>query len=157
MHSLIQLLTVSSAPTLTINTLREEDVLPIGFNVTVTCTSNTSKDGISDPIYDMPYWMQIYFGHDSRLITIGQTPLETRDSRSWLLNLSNQFTKENTGAKQTTRMAGKDHLLQNWVWAKVSCPSFHRWKSRKWIRSRKIRICFGVTITQFYGKELQTR
>ena len=70
MHSLIQLLTVSSAPTLTINTLPEEDVLPIGSNVTVTCTSNTSKDGISDPIYDMPYWMQIYFGHDSRLITI---------------------------------------------------------------------------------------
>ena len=30
-----------------------------------------------------------------------------------LLNLSNQLTKENTGAKQTTRMAGKDHLLQN--------------------------------------------
>ena len=70
MHSLIQLLTVSSAPILTINTLPEEEVLPIGSNVTVTCTSNTSKDGISDPIYDMPYWMQIYFGHDSRLITI---------------------------------------------------------------------------------------
>ena len=70
MHSLIQLLTVSSAPTLTINTLPEEDVLPIGSNVTVTCTSNTSKDGISDPIYYMPCWMQIYFGHDSRLITI---------------------------------------------------------------------------------------
>ena len=70
MHSLIQLLTVSSAPTLTINTLPVEEVLPIGTNVTVTCTSNTSKDGISDPIYDMPYWMQIYFGHDIRLITI---------------------------------------------------------------------------------------
>ena len=70
MHSLIQLLTVSSAPTLTINTLPEEDVLPIGSNVTVTCTSNTSKDGIADPIYDMPYWMQIDFGQDSRLITI---------------------------------------------------------------------------------------
>ena len=60
MHSLIQLLTVSSAPTLTINTLPEEEVLPIGSNVTVTCTSNTSKDGISDPIerfsYDLEKW-----------------------------------------------------------------------------------------------------
>ena len=30
-----------------------------------------------------------------------------------LESVSNQLTKENTGAKQTTRMAGKDHLLQN--------------------------------------------
>ena len=30
-----------------------------------------------------------------------------------LESVSNQLTKEYTGAKQTTRMAGKDHLLQN--------------------------------------------
>ena len=70
MLSLIQPLTDPSIPTLTINTLPEELVLPTGSNVTVTCTSNTSKEGISDPIYDMPYSMQIFFGHDSSLIMI---------------------------------------------------------------------------------------
>ena len=36
-------------------------MLPIGSNVTVTCTSNTSRGGFGDSKYHMPYLIEIYF------------------------------------------------------------------------------------------------
>lgn len=53
--------TVTTAPALTINTLPEDHVLPIGSNVTVTCTSNTSRGGFGDSKYQMPYLIEIHF------------------------------------------------------------------------------------------------
>ena len=39
-----------------------EDVLPIGYDITIICTSNSSKKGI--PHYAHPYTMQYYYNED---------------------------------------------------------------------------------------------
>ena len=58
----VSLYSVSSAPTLEINTLEfpDEHVLPIGFNVTIICTSNASKENYGNHYYGQPYWIQYY-------------------------------------------------------------------------------------------------
>ena len=43
-----------------------DNILPTGYNVTITCISNSSK---KVPGYlDMPYWIQYYFNDDKRLL-----------------------------------------------------------------------------------------
>jgi len=51
---------VSIAPTLEMNTLEFPDkhILPIGFNVTIICTSNASKETYGSPYHGQPYWVQ---------------------------------------------------------------------------------------------------
>ena len=39
-----------------------EDVLPIGYNITIICTSNSSKDGSDWDAY--PYTMQYYYNEN---------------------------------------------------------------------------------------------
>ena len=57
------LFAVPTAPTLEINTLEfpDEHVLPIGYNVTVICTSNASKENYGSQYNGRPYWIQYYF------------------------------------------------------------------------------------------------
>ena len=39
-----------------------EDVLPIGYNITIICTSNSSKVG--RPVYARPYTVQFYYNEN---------------------------------------------------------------------------------------------
>ena len=39
-----------------------EDVLPIGYNITIICTSNSSKEGSHEDAH--PYTMQYYYNED---------------------------------------------------------------------------------------------
>ena len=57
---------VSIAPSLEINTLEflDEHILPIGFNVTLICTSNASKENYGSPYLGQPYWVQDYFNNE---------------------------------------------------------------------------------------------
>ena len=58
--------TVTTAPTLTLSVVEfpGETFLPIGFNVTIVCRSNASKEDYGSPYYGQPYLMQYYFNED---------------------------------------------------------------------------------------------
>ena len=62
----ISFYSVSIAPTLEINTLEflDEHILPTGFNVTLICTSNASKENYGYPYLGQPYWVQYYFNDE---------------------------------------------------------------------------------------------
>lgn len=42
----------------------KEDVLPTGYNVTIVCTSNFSKENWGLHYYGQPYWIQYFFNDD---------------------------------------------------------------------------------------------
>ncbi|KAL9955846.1 hypothetical protein ACROYT_G037233 [Oculina patagonica] len=51
------------APTVAIH-IREfpvDDVIPIGYNFTIACTGNSSKEGDSFQSSKQPYWIRLYF------------------------------------------------------------------------------------------------
>ena len=54
------------SPTLEINTLEfpNEHILPTGYNITIVCTSNFSKDDWGVHKYSQPYWIQQFFNLD---------------------------------------------------------------------------------------------
>ena len=60
---LFLLFAVLTAPTLEITTLEFPDkhVLPIGYNVTIICTSKASKENYGSQYNGQPYWIQYYF------------------------------------------------------------------------------------------------
>ncbi|XP_078348198.1 fibroblast growth factor receptor 4-like [Oculina patagonica] len=52
-----------TAPSLSLNTLEfpDEDVLPTGYNITIICISNFSKEDMGDHSNAQPYWIQYYY------------------------------------------------------------------------------------------------
>ncbi|XP_020605049.1 peroxidasin-like protein isoform X3 [Orbicella faveolata] len=54
------------APSLEINTVEfpNQDVLPTGYNITITCTSNYSKNNWGFHDYGQPFWIQRFFNED---------------------------------------------------------------------------------------------
>ncbi|XP_078348199.1 fibroblast growth factor receptor 4-like [Oculina patagonica] len=52
-----------TAPSLSLNTLEfpDEDVLPTGYNITIICISNFSKEDTGDHSNAQPYWIQYYY------------------------------------------------------------------------------------------------
>ena len=54
------------APSLEINTLEfpNEHILPTGYNATIVCTSNVSKENWGSHYYGQPYWIQQFFNDD---------------------------------------------------------------------------------------------
>ena len=56
-------------------------MLPIGSNVTVTCTSNTSRGGFGDSKYSMPYLIAIHFANKISEIRIKNAVVEEATGR----------------------------------------------------------------------------
>ena len=56
------------SPSLTINTLEfpGENVLPVGYNITIVCTSNASRKNYGVIFHGQPYWIQFYFNDEER-------------------------------------------------------------------------------------------
>ena len=55
---------------MTINTVEfpDENVLPIGYNVTIVCTSNASRENFGVNFFGQPYWIQFYFKEEPNSI-----------------------------------------------------------------------------------------
>ena len=63
---ILQLVTDPRAPSLSLNILEfpDEDVLPTGYNMTIVCISNASKEDGGDPSNAQPYWIQYYYNEN---------------------------------------------------------------------------------------------
>ena len=92
---------VSIAPTLEMNTLEfpDEHILPIGFNVTIICTSNASKETYGSPYHGQPYWVQYFFNDEGvRLKDCGgrDGDVDSEDSKVCTFSIQNA-TQKNSG------------------------------------------------------------
>ena len=56
-------ISVPKAPSVAIHISEfpNDDVIPIGYNLTVVCTGNSSKEGDSHPLSEQPFSVQLYF------------------------------------------------------------------------------------------------
>ena len=43
-----------------------ENILPIGYNITIACISNTSNVNLD--FYDLPYWLQFYYNDQIKVL-----------------------------------------------------------------------------------------
>ncbi|XP_078348250.1 protein amalgam-like [Oculina patagonica] len=88
------------APTLEINTLEfpNEDILPTGYNITIVCTSNSSKKNMGKPCYyGQPFWIQQFFNdHYLGDCGGGDGSVDSEDSKVCTFVIQNS-TKRNSG------------------------------------------------------------
>ena len=58
------------SPSLAINTLEfpEENVLPVGYNITIVCTSNASSKNFGTVYLGQPFWITFYFNDAAQAI-----------------------------------------------------------------------------------------
>ena len=96
----VSLYSVSFAPTLEIITLEfpDEHILPIGFNVTIICTSNASKENYGNHLYyGQPYWIQYYVNdEEASLKDCGgrDGDVDSEDSRVCTSSIQNPTQKD---------------------------------------------------------------
>ena len=85
------------APSLTIKAVEfpDEDVLPIGSNVTISCVSNFSKEDFGLHYYGQPYWIQVYH-NDNYVKDCGGGDGDAEDSMVCTFFIRNA-TKEDSG------------------------------------------------------------
>jgi len=93
------LFAVPTAPTLEINTLEfpDEHVLPIGYNVTIICTSNASKANFGNHYYGQPYWIQYYFNDEIAILKDcggGDDRVDSEDSKVCTFSIQNATQKD---------------------------------------------------------------
>ena len=71
------------SPTLEINTLEfpNEHILPTGYNLTIVCTSNFSKENWKFHYYSQPYWIQQFFNLDDYIGDCGGGAGDNEDSK----------------------------------------------------------------------------
>ena len=91
----------STSPTLAINTVEfpDENILPIGCNVTVVCTSNVSKEIFGRVCNGQPYWIQFFYNDQDFSIKEcggGDDCVDSEDSKVCTFSIKNA-TKSHSG------------------------------------------------------------
>ena len=95
------LFSVATSPSLAINTVEfpHENVLPVGYNVTIVCTSNASRDNYGVPYYGQPYWIQFYFKDEERSIKEcggRDGTVDSEDSKVCMYSILNAVKNDST-------------------------------------------------------------